>query len=359
MVSDERRQPRCLIAAGGTVGHVAPALAVAEALRARGADVTFAGSPDRVEARLVPERGYAFDAFAISGLPRRPGVALLRALAKALGAPWACTRILARRRPDVVLGAGGYVAGPMVVAAWAKRIPAALTEADAHLGLANRLAAPFARRVFLALPVGREGEKYRLVGRPIPNASRPVGRAEARARLELPVDGPVVLVFGGSLGSRLLNEAAVEAWGAGGPAVVHLCGERDFAALRPRVTRADYKLLPFLDEIGLAYGAADLAVARAGGSVWELAAAGLPAVLVPGEFATGGHQEKNARFFERAGGAIVLPEAETARMPELVHELLGDRERLAGMAAAMHAVARPGAAEVIADELLSLAAARR
>src|SRR4029079_14986330 len=106
---DERRQLRCLIAAGGTVGHVAPSLAVAEALQRRGVLVTFAGSPDRVEARLVPERGYAFDSFSISGLPRRPSVALVRAAGQALAAPAACLRILKERRPDVVLGAGGYV----------------------------------------------------------------------------------------------------------------------------------------------------------------------------------------------------------------------------------------------------------
>jgi UDP-N-acetylglucosamine--N-acetylmuramyl-(pentapeptide) pyrophosphoryl-undecaprenol N-acetylglucosamine transferase len=332
---------------------------VAEALRARGAAVTFAGSPDRVEAQLVPERGYEFDAFAVSGLPRRAGPGLVRSLGRAAGAPAACIRILERRRPDVVLGAGGYVAGPMVLAAWLRRIPAALTEADAHLGLANRLAAPFARRVFLALPVGREGEKYRAVGRPIPAASRPVPRQEARARLELPANGRVVLVFGGSLGARLLNELAVDAWGKAGPPVLHLCGERDYDALRPRVRRPYYRLLPFLDEIGLAYGAADIAVARAGGSVWELAAAGLPAVLVPGEFATGGHQEKNARWFERAGGAVVVPEVEAARVPETVAALLADDGRRAAMAAAMRAAAKPDAAEEIADELLVLAAARR
>src|SRR5579884_2123876 len=140
----DERQLRFLIAAGGTVGHVAPALAVAEALRRRGALVTFAGSPERVEARLVPERGYEFDAFAVSGFPRKPGADLLRALGRAAAAPVACLRILDRRRPDAVLGAGGYVAGPMVFAARVRGIPAALTEADAHLGLANRLAAPFA-----------------------------------------------------------------------------------------------------------------------------------------------------------------------------------------------------------------------
>src|SRR5829696_6359229 len=138
----DESQLRCLIAAGGTAGHVLPALAVADALRTRGVSVTFAGSPERAEARLVPEAGYELDTFRVSGLPRRPGVRLARALGLAVRAPVACLRILARRRPHVVLGGGGYVAGPMVVAAAARRIPAALTEADAHLGLANRLAAP-------------------------------------------------------------------------------------------------------------------------------------------------------------------------------------------------------------------------
>jgi UDP-N-acetylglucosamine--N-acetylmuramyl-(pentapeptide) pyrophosphoryl-undecaprenol N-acetylglucosamine transferase len=322
--------------------------------------VTFAGSPDRVEAQLVPERGYAFDPFAVAGFPRRPGLALLRALVLAVASPLACLRILARRRPDVVLGGGGYVAGPMVLAAWLRRIPSALTEADAHLGLANRLAAPFARRVFLALPVeGRRGVKYAAVGRPIPERSRAIARAEARAELGLPAAGPVVLVFGGSLGALLLNELAVDAWGAAGPAVLHLCGARDYDALQTRISRPGYVLLPFLDEIGLAYGAADIAVARAGGSVWELAAAGLPAVLVPGEFATGGHQEKNARAFEQTGGALVVGEDDAARVPGLVEGLLADPSRLAAMSRAMRAAAKPDAAERIADELVSLAAARR
>ena len=322
--------------------------------------VTFAGSPDRVEARLVPEHGYPFDEFAVAGFPRRPGVSQLRAIALAAAAPAACLRILERRRPDVVLGGGGYVAGPMVLAARLRGIPAVLTEADAHLGLANRLAAPFAKRVFLALPVaGRNGSKYVAVGRPVPARSVAAPRADGRESLGLPADGPLVLVFGGSLGARVLNELAVDAWAESGPAVLHLCGERDFESLRPRVTRSDYVLRPFLDEIGLAYGAADVAVARAGGSVWELAAAGLPTVLVPGEFATGGHQRKNAEWFARAGGAVVVPEREVQRVPEVVGALLADPARLAEMSSAMRGAAKPDAAERIADELLELAAARR
>jgi len=354
----EQQKPnvRCLIAAGGTAGHVAPSLAVAEALQRRGAHVTFAGSPDRIEARLVPEAGYELDTFRISGLPRRPSPELARALLLAGRAPRACARILEARHPDVVLGGGGYVAGPMVYAAARRKIPTALMEADAHLGLANRLAAPFATRVFLSFPIaGRDGSKYRVTGRPIPARSQAVPREEARSLFGLPEDGPVLLVFGGSLGAQVLNELAIEAFGEAGPAVLHLAGTRDYDELRARVTRPDYRLFAFAEEFGAALGATDLALARAGGSVWELAAAGKPAVLVPGLFATGDHQTKNALYFEQGGGAVVVPEADLSQAPTLIRSLLDDPRRLAEMSAAMTRLAKPAAADEIAEELIALA----
>jgi UDP-N-acetylglucosamine--N-acetylmuramyl-(pentapeptide) pyrophosphoryl-undecaprenol N-acetylglucosamine transferase len=355
-MEQQRRNVRCLIAAGGTAGHVAPSLAVAEALERRGAQVTFAGSPDRIEARLVPEAGYELDTFRISGLPRRPSPELARALLLAGRAPRACARILEARRPDVVLGGGGYVAGPMVYAAARRKIPTALMEADAHLGLANRLATPFARRVFLSFPIaGRDGSKYRVTGRPIPARSRAVPQGEARDLFGLPDRGPVLLVFGGSLGARVLNELAIEAFGQAGPAVLHLAGTRDYDELRGRVSRPDYRLFAFTEEFGAALGASDLALARAGGSVWELAAAGKPAVLVPGLFATGDHQTKNASYFEQGGGAVVLREDELASAAEVIRSLLDDPGRLAEMSTAMTRLARPDAADEIAEELLVLA----
>jgi len=318
--------------------------------------VTFAGSPDRVEARLVPEAGYELDTFRISGLPRRPSPALVRALLLAGRAPRACARILRQRRPDVVLGGGGYVAGPMVYAASRRRIPTALLEADAHLGLANRLAAPFAHRVFLSFPIpGRDGAKYRVTGRPIPARSRVVAQPEARRLFGLPEVGPVLLVFGGSLGARLLNELAFDAFGAAGPAVLHLCGTRDYDELAPRLSRSDYRLFAFTEEFGAALGACDLALARAGGSVWELAAAGKPAVLIPGLFATGDHQTKNAQYFEQAGAAVVVPEREAGRAPDVIRSLLDDPRRLGDMSRAMFEVARPNAADEIAEELVAIA----
>jgi UDP-N-acetylglucosamine--N-acetylmuramyl-(pentapeptide) pyrophosphoryl-undecaprenol N-acetylglucosamine transferase len=246
----------------------------------------------------------------------------------------------------------------MVLAAGLERTPAALLEADAHLGLANRLAAPFAKRVFLAAPIaGRDGSKYRVTGRPVPQRSRTVPVAEARRLFDLPAEGPVLLVLGGSQGARSLNELAVDRWSESGPSILHLSGERDYAALRDRVSRPDYRLLPFTDEIGAAYGAADLALARAGGSVWELAAAGLPAVLVPYPHATADHQTKNASQLEAAGGVVVVPEAELVRVPSVVEELLLDASRREGMRRAMLEIARPDAAAEIAAELVELASA--
>jgi UDP-N-acetylglucosamine--N-acetylmuramyl-(pentapeptide) pyrophosphoryl-undecaprenol N-acetylglucosamine transferase len=339
---------------------VLPALAVADALKRRGVSVTFAGSPDRVEARLVPEAGYELDTFEVSGFPREPSLALLRSIRQAVTAPAACLGILRRRRPDVVLGAGGYVAGPMVLAARLQRIPAALTEADAHLGLANRLAAPFARRVFLAYPLpGRNSGKYRVVGRPIPDRAQALRQTEAREIFELPQGVPVLGVFGALAGARALNEFVVETWGKAGPAILHITGRRDYDAVRRRVDRPDYRVFPETERFGAAISACDLVLARSGSSVWEIAAAGRPAILVPYPFATADHQAKNASHFVHAGGAILVRELDLADVPELVRSLLDDPARLARMGEAMTAAARPGAAEEIADELIALGARAR
>jgi UDP-N-acetylglucosamine--N-acetylmuramyl-(pentapeptide) pyrophosphoryl-undecaprenol N-acetylglucosamine transferase len=167
----------------------------------------------------------------------------------------------------------------------------------------------------------------------------------------------VLLVFGGSQGARALNELAVSAWGKEGPAVLHLCGERYAAELAAHELRPEYRLLPWTDDFGAALAAADLVVARAGGSVWEVAAAAKPAILVPSPNVTADHQTKNARHFEAAGGAVVVPESEIGRVPGLVHDLLADDARLAAMADAMLHAARPDAADVIAEELIQLARA--
>ena len=176
--------------------------------------------------------------------------------------------------------------------------------------------------------------------------------------LGLPEDGPVLAVFGGLAGAQALNDFAVDTWGERGPAILHIAGERDYEAVRARVRRPDYVLLATTDRFGEALAVADLALSRAGGTVWELAAAGTPALLVPYPHATADHQWLNARHFEEGGGAVVVRQEELARVPALVDELLGDRERLDRMREAMLRLARPRAADEIADELVRLAGAR-
>jgi UDP-N-acetylglucosamine--N-acetylmuramyl-(pentapeptide) pyrophosphoryl-undecaprenol N-acetylglucosamine transferase len=354
---------RVLVAAGGTAGHVMPALAVAEELVRAGAEVTFAGTPGRAEAALVPAAGYPFDAFRVQGLPRRPSLRLARALALDLSAPVACVRILRRRRPHVVLGGGGFVAGPMLLAARALGIPRVLTEADAHLGLANRLAAPLADRVFLAYPLpGREPPRYAVVGRPVLRAYFETTRAAARAELGLPADAFVLAVFGALAGARRINDACVDAYGEHGlddGIVLHVTGTRDHDRVRAAVVAPPerYRAIPASDRFWTILAAADLAVSRAGGTVWELAAAGLPALLVPYPHATADHQHANARHFAAAGGAVIVEDAELdgQELRTLVADLRAEPERLAEMSAGMRACARPEAAATVARELLLLA----
>lgn len=353
------RSPRVLIAAGGTAGHVVPSLAVAAELTARGADVVFAGTAERIEARLVPAAGYPLHTYHVSGLPRRPSLGLVRGLGLAALAPAACTRILRRVRPDVVFGGGGYVAGPMLAAAAAQRIPAALLEIDAHFGLANRMAAPFARRVFLSFPIdGLEPPRYQLTGRPVPRSVLDATAEQGRREFDLPADRTVVLVFGGSLGATTLNRAATAAWAADDPGftVVHITGEREFALSSGRAA-PHYRVLPYTATLGPLLAACDLVVARAGGSVFEIAAAGKPAILVPSPNVTADHQSRNAEHIADGGAAIVIADSEltAVRLSAEVDALLAEPARLQGMGDAARRLARPDAGMRIATELLALA----
>jgi UDP-N-acetylglucosamine--N-acetylmuramyl-(pentapeptide) pyrophosphoryl-undecaprenol N-acetylglucosamine transferase len=333
---------------------VVPALAVADALRAEGASVTFIGG-ERAEAELVPAAGYPMHAISVEGISRGNPLHAIRALARAGRASAQARSLLAEISPDAVMGGGGYVAGPVGLATLARRVPLVLTEADSHLGLTNRLLAPFARRVCLSFPIdGREGSRYRITGRPIP--SHGVGRAEARERFGISPEELCVLVFGGSLGARTVNRAALEAFTSGAFHVLHVCGRRDFPELSGEQLRAGYDLREYLDtgDFTAALAASDLAVARAGGSVFEIAAHGLPAILVPYPHASADHQSTNARWMSNAGAAIVIEDAQLTA-PGLAREvagLLSNPSRLAAMAGASRRLARPDAAREIAQELL-------
>jgi UDP-N-acetylglucosamine--N-acetylmuramyl-(pentapeptide) pyrophosphoryl-undecaprenol N-acetylglucosamine transferase len=349
--------PKIVIAAGGTAGHVVPALAVADALRAEGAEVAFIGG-GRAEAQLVPAAGYPLHRLRVEGLNRSSPLRALRAAGLAALALPRAAGLLRTLGAEAVMGGGGYVAGPVGVAALALRLPLVLTEADSHLGLTNRLLAPFSQRVCLSFPLkGRDGERYRVTGRPIPPPLQ--DRAAARARFGLADEERCLLVFGGSLGARTINLATIEAFAAAPFRVLHISGVRDYPALASHDLRPGYELLSYLDhaDFGLALAAADLVVGRAGGSVFELAAYGLPAILIPFPRAAGDHQKANARWMAEAGAATVIDDAEltAARLGGEVAGLLADEHRLRTMAAAARELARPRAAADVAGELLAAA----
>jgi UDP-N-acetylglucosamine--N-acetylmuramyl-(pentapeptide) pyrophosphoryl-undecaprenol N-acetylglucosamine transferase len=339
-----------------------PALAVADALRDRGADVEFVGG-ERAEAELVPAADYPFHPIQVVGIDRRNPLRAVRAIAlAALALPRAIV-LLRRVRPAAVIGGGGYVAGPVGLAAALLRIPLLLTEADSHLGMANRLLAPLARRVFLSFPLEeREGGKYVVSGRPVPAGTGHADRTAARKRFDIPDGERCLLVFGGSLGARTLNHAALDAFGGAAPCtILHASGKRDYDELRARLDALGapphYKLHPYIEPFADALAAADLVAARAGGSVLEVAAAGLPSVLVPYPHATADHQTHNARWMEQAGAAVVVPDAELdgPRLAREVAALLAAPERLAAMAGAAARVAKPDAARTIAQAAIEAA----
>ena len=354
-----------MVAAGGTAGHVVPAMAVADELRASGAEVSFIGARGRIEAELVPKGGYEIDLVRVRGIDRRNPLKAARAGLEALGAVGEARQVLRRRRAEVVMGGGGFVAGPAGVAAALARTPLVLTEADSHLGLANRLLAGRAQRVCLAFPIaGREGKPYLVTGRPVPKAILEADREAARRRFGIDPQARCLLVMGGSQGARSINLAAVEAFAerAGRDfEVLHLSGQRDHAELEQRLAAAPhrerYRLIAYEPDLGDVLAAADLVLGRSGGSIFEVVAAGRPALLVPYPHATADHQSGNAEWMRAAGAALVVPDAELSadELRRDVDKLLGDEARLQAMAAASSTLAMPDAATRIAHAVLEAA----
>jgi UDP-N-acetylglucosamine--N-acetylmuramyl-(pentapeptide) pyrophosphoryl-undecaprenol N-acetylglucosamine transferase len=342
-----------------------PALAVADALRADGAEVAFIGARDRLEATLVPEAGFQIDLLDLRGLDRSNPLRAAGAMRLAGAAVPKARRILREREAAAVLGGGGYVAGPAGIAALSLGLPLVLTEADRHLGLTNRFLARRARRVCLAFPIeGRSGPRFLVTGRPVPAAVGHADREAARARFGIAAGDRTLLVFGGSQGARSINLAALDAF-AGPQAperdfhVLHISGSRDFSLARELIAAAGehlerYTLVEYEPGLADSLAASDLVLARSGGSIFEIAAAGRPAILVPYPHASGDHQRANAEWMAEAGAAIVIEDAEldAARLGELTVELFGDDSRLQAMSAASAAISRPDAAELVAAEVL-------
>ncbi len=346
-----------LIMAGGTGGHVFPALAVAEALANRGCRVIWLGTRQGIEARLVPNAGYRIEWLPVGGLRGKGVLTLLAAPFTLLRAGFAAWRAVARVKPDVVLGMGGFASGPGGVIAWLQRRPLLVHEQNAIPGFTNRVLARFARRVLTAFPDTLPNEE--VVGNPVRDSV--VQLPPPHERMSTRHGRLRVLVLGGSLGARSLNENVPRALLLSGldVEVRHQCGRDDVDKVRARYTGGviDAEVEAFIDDMAEAYAWADLVICRAGAmTVFEIATAGLAAVFVPYPHAVDDHQTANARYLADVDAAVLMQERDLR--PDTLAELLGrlaDRERLLAMASRARSRARIDATQKVAEACLALA----
>jgi len=341
---------------------VVPALALADVLSARGYEVVFSGTERGMESTLVPRAGYPFSSVRIRGFTRSLGLSTLRTIGSLPLAGVDAWRVLREFRPSCVVGVGAYASGPVVAEAALRRIPAVAVEMDSHMGWTNRILSAFVDKVCLSYPdPGRTGGKYVYTGRPIRPGLLTVTREEGLARFDLAEERPVLLVFGGSLGARTLNNATIGAFAASETPfqIIHVTGEREYPHVAETLARPGsnpaYRAFPFLDDFPLALAVADAVVARAGGSVAEVLARGVPSILVPYPLAAGDHQTKNAAMVAAGGAAVMVSDADldADRLAVEVAGLLQPEVNKRMRAAAL-ALARPDAATRIADVIVNL-----
>ncbi len=358
------------ITAGGTAGHINPALALAEELRDRGHEVRFFGTPQGLEARLVPEQGYPFEAIKATGFDRsRPWTLVTGGVRVLRGRDRLVREFTRGERPDVAVGFGAYVEFPLGMAAVKLGIPLVLHEQNSVAGLANKRLARHAACVALGTPAARPafegltgpGTRVIETGNPVRRMVLAPRRAESRATLGIPENARVLLVFGGSKGATHLNEAVCslrgELLGRRDLYVLHGTGERDFEQVRTTLALGDdearrWRVLPYIDDMGSALAACDMVLSRAGASsIAEIAARCVPSLLVPYPYATANHQAVNARHLVDAGGAVLLDDAllDGEEFPRALFSMLDDPARLAAMRESLRGLDSAGAAGRLAD----------
>jgi UDP-N-acetylglucosamine--N-acetylmuramyl-(pentapeptide) pyrophosphoryl-undecaprenol N-acetylglucosamine transferase len=345
-----------MIMAGGTGGHVFPGLAVAEHLRAAGWTIVWLGNPNSMEARLVPERGYTMAWVDFAGLRGKGPLAIALLPVRLLRAFWQSSRALFRHRPDVVLGLGGYQSFPggMMAALFGR--PLAIHEQNSIAGLANRVLAGVADRVLAGFPGALK--KADAVGNPVRPEIAAIAPPESRYAAR---SGPLrILVVGGSLGAKALNDAVPAALAQlpaeNRPRVTHQSGVQHIEALTETYRAAAVEAHPvaFIDDMAGAYASADLVVCRSGAlTVAELAAAGVASILVPFPHAVDDHQTTNARYLSDAGAAVLLPQPELGGLAAVLGAMT--RERCLAMALKARALAKPDATARVAQACVELA----
>ena len=346
-----------VMAGGGTGGHVIPALAVARALRARGHAVRFIGTRRGMEAKLIPPENFPIEWIEIGGLKRVGLRQTLATLAELPWSVWQAARMLDRAKPAAVFSTGGFVAGPVLLAALWKRLPVVVMEPNAVPGFTHRRLGRWVARALVSFPeTGRWFPKGRteVTGMPVREeffsiAPKPRGKSLT------------ILITGGSQGSRALNQAVEQSWPLWKIPVrwLHQAGAADYEGIRTRFreSKMEGEITAFLDDMPRAFAEADLVISRSGmGTVSELAAAGKPSILVPLPTASDQHQLRNAEAFEKAGAARLIQQSELngARLAEEVTKLAATSGVLEAMRAAARAFAKPGAAQTAADVLESL-----
>jgi len=350
-----------MIMAGGTGGHVFPALAVADRLREQGVPVIWLGTEQGIEARLVPAEGYPVEWIKIGGLRGKNLLTRLLAPFSILNACIQSLRVMIRIKPRAVLGMGGFVSGPGGLMAWLLRIPLLVHEQNAIPGLTNRMLSKLAGTVLVAFPNTFKKET-RHVGNPVRASILSMPAPDIRFTTRK--DALRVLVIGGSLGAVKLNEIVPQAIGQIDerlrPHIIHQTGVNNFESCRTdyaeRGIEAD--VMPFIDSVEDAYAWADIVICRAGAmTVFELAAAGVGAILVPYPFAVDDHQTANARYLEASGAAIIMQqdELDASWLSESLLHLANNRGELLLMASRARALAMPDAANDVAQYCLSAA----
>ena len=365
----DARPLRLLVAGGGTGGHLYPGIAIAEEVKATtGGEAVFVGTARGLETKLVPAAGFPLELVKVSGLKRMGLRALARGLFRLPRAFIESARILRRHQPDVVLGVGGYASGPLVFAAALLGYPTAIQEQNSLPGFTNRVLGKLVRRVFVAFDAAAARfarRKVRFVGNPVRRSF--LDRVAAANPAD---EGRAIVILGGSQGSRAVNELAADmarVLDARGrlPPIIHQTGADLLDEMKVRYAAHGFEgrveVRAFIDDMPAVLSKAALCVARAGAlTLAELAIMRRPAILIPLPTAADDHQTMNALAFERAGAAVLVPQAKASatRLADLVDEILQDPARRAAMAAAMGTLARAGATHDIVAELSAIARPR-
>lgn len=353
---------RFVVTGGGTGGHIYPALAIARGLMQRfGGEVYYLGGSRGMESKIVPRTGIDFMAIELEGFRRSLTPANLRVALKAARGTGSAFKILKKIKPRAVIGTGGYVCGPVVLAAVMGGIPSIIHEQNALPGITNRMLAPFVKMIMVNFEESKKffssRAKIMATGLPLRPEIMEAEPQEARVKLGIP-PGRLVLSFGGSQGAQSINNAMLEVMaslaGESDINFLHVTGPAHYEGFMEELTRRGIPVVkngnifitPYLYDMPEALAAADLVVSRAGATTLaELTSVGLPAILVPYPYASENHQEHNALALERAGAAIMIRDRDLSSvgLAGVVRKLVGDQEAMKGMASASKAMGKPGA----------------